>query len=124
MRNYIKDMIHVIGVAAILVTLLAGMTFVAAGNAAVVPPNNVAVGTMAVVQPGAPATALKASSDFNPAFNRPFFDRPFFNPFFARPAFNPFFARPAFNPFFSPFFNPFLDVDVEPFGAFEFEEED
>lgn len=113
MRNYLTDMKHVMGLAAILVTLLAGMTFVVAGNAAVVPPNNnVAVGTMAVVQSAVPPTVLgaNAKSALNPAINNAAFVRPAFNPFFARPAFNPFFFRPFFNPFFG---------FEEPFGAFE-----
>ena len=121
MRNYLRDLKHVIGFAAILVTLLVGMTFVVAGNAAVVPAgNNVAVGA-AVVQPAVPPAVLGTSSKsaFNrPLFNRPAFNRPFFNrPAFVRPVFNPFFA-PAISPFVvSPFFTPFVVVDDDAFGV-------
>jgi hypothetical protein len=121
MKKYLKDMKHVIGFTAFLAVLLFGMTFVSTGNAAAVPAgNNAAVGVAAVVPPRVPPEMVaNDKSDFRPAFNRPFFNRPAFNPFFARPAFNPFFARPAFNPFFvRPFFNPFFDVDVNEFGAF------
>jgi len=120
---------HVIGLTAFLVTLLAGATFSVTELATAAPVNNnAAIGTMTAVQPAVPGVNIK--SDFNPAFNRPFFARPAFNPFFARPAFNPFFVRPAFNPFFvGPAFNPFLfdpfftpfvdvDVDVDAVGAF------
>ena len=118
MKYYLKDMKHVIGFAAILLTLLAGMTFVAAGNAAVAAPNNdVAIGAMAVVPPN--VLGANVSSNFNPAFNRaainPFFNRAAINPFFNRAAINPFFVRPAINPFFGPAINPFFGPAINPF---------
>ena len=118
MRNYLIFLKHAVGLAGIIAALVAGINFVTVSNAT-----------------AAPATVGIANerSDFNPAFDRqffnrpafdrpdfnPLFDRPVFDPFFNRPVFNPFFDRPVFNPFFRPFFNPFLDVDVEVFEPFE-----
>jgi hypothetical protein len=127
MRNQVKYMKQAIGITAFLVTLLGGAVLLATDTAAAAPVNNnAAIGTMSVMQPVLPG--VKANSNFNPAFNQPFFARQAFNPFFARPAFNPFFARPFFNPFFAgaafnpflfdPFFTPFVDVDVDAVGAF------
>lgn len=135
MRNHFRDMKHIMGFMAFLVTLLAGVVVFVTDNATAAPAgNNVAIVTIAVVQPA--VAGVNDKSDFNPGFNNPFFNRPFFNPFFVKPAVNPFFVRPdvnpffvkpAFNPFFvrpafNPFlFNPFFDVDEDAFGPFEVE---
>ena len=117
MRNYLRNMKHVIGLAGIIAALVAGMAFAMAGNAAAAP---------------AGLGIANERSDFNRlnfdgAFIRPALVRPAFNPFFGAPAINPFFGASAINPFFgasaiSPFFNPFLDVNVDvngvaPFGV-------
>ena len=108
LRDYLKEMKHVIGFTAIIAVLLFGMTFVTAGNAAVVPAgNNAAPGVAAVVPPRVPPVV---GADVKSNFNRPAFNRAaFVRPALVRPAFNPFFVRPVFNPFFN--------ADVNAFGA-------
>ena len=52
MRNHFRDMKHVIRFMVVLVTLLAGVIVFVTDNATAAPAgNNVAIGTMAVVQP-------------------------------------------------------------------------
>ena len=100
MRNYLIFLKHAVGLAGIIAALVAGINFVTVSNA---------TATAAAVG------IANERSDFNPAFDRQFF----ISPAFDRPDFSPFFDRPVFNPFFRPFFNPFLDVDVEVFEPFE-----
>lgn len=119
MKDYVIFLKHAIGLAGIIAALVAGINFVTVSNATAAP---AAVGI------------ANERSDFNPAFERQFFNRPDFDRpdfkfferpdfFFDRPVFNPFIKRTDFNPFLRPFnrpfFNPFVDVDDDGFGRFE-----